>query len=211
MGFGLGGKVIVATDHRRVVRAVEPLGVEGVLTSSSHRSGTERIAEVLLKPQFARAEIVLNLQGDQPFLPCEAAVGALDWVRRGLPVGTAAAPLSAGAETDPSRVKVAVDDMGRARFFRRQPIVLSTLSQRVEVFHHLGVYAYTRKAVLEWTGFPETACEHAEGLEQLRPLEYNMPIGVTVLDRPAPAGIDTPADLCKARAVHAEELTKVSS
>ncbi len=198
LSFGIAGEVVVATDDQRVLRAVMPFGVRGVMTNSGHRSGTERIAEVLTMPDFTTVDIVLNLQCDQPFLPREAASGALQQVRSGFPTGTSAVPLETGDLTRTNVVKVSVDSGGRATsFFRTEPITRNRASRRP--LHHLGVYAYSRRAVLDWVQLPDCVEEHAEQLEQLRPLQAGIPMGVALLDCDSPLAIDTEDDLRRAQ------------
>jgi len=196
----LGGLVVVASDDERVLEAVAPLGVVGMLTRQDHASGTERVAEVVNRPEFAAIDVVLNLQGDEPFLPREAALGAVARVRDGDDVGTAAQPLDHRARHDPQRVKVEVDGRGRALGFCR------TLSARARrplgrVLQHVGVYAYSPATLRRWVALPATADERTERLEQLRPLAHGFTIGVAALAEPAPHGIDTEEDLRMAEAL----------
>lgn len=200
--FGLECEVVVATDDREVVEAVAPIGVKAVLTASSHRSGTERIGELLQRPDYASVETVLNVQGDELFVTREAVLGALECVDSGYPIGTAAAPVLVDQMADPDRVKVAVDSAGRALWFSRF-VEENRPTKEVEegVYLHTGVYAYTREAVIRWIGLPVSAGEKAEGLEQLRPMDHGVPIGVAVLHEQLQAGIDTAADLSRARSL----------
>ncbi|UCG87386.1 MAG: 3-deoxy-manno-octulosonate cytidylyltransferase [Gemmatimonadota bacterium] len=196
-------EVVVATDDRRVVDAVRPLGVRGVLTSPDHESGTERLAEVLQMPEFADWQLILNLQGDQPYLPAVAAAGALQQVRSGCSVGTAAAALRAGDLTNRNVVKVVVDESGRAsEFSRRQPAGSPVGPGHSRIFHHLGVYAYERETVLEWVRLPGCSAARTQGLEQLRPLRAGMSIGVALCNCVPPLAIDTEDDLRCAQLAH---------
>jgi 3-deoxy-manno-octulosonate cytidylyltransferase (CMP-KDO synthetase) len=189
----------VASDDRRVLAAVASLPVLGVLTDAAHRSGTERTAEVLARPEFADADVVLNLQGDEPFLPRAAAIGALERVRGGDDIGTAAGPLAAEARRDPNRVKVEIDGRGRAlRFYRTAEG--SACARQPATFQHVGVYALRVDALRRWIALPPTDDERREGLEQLRPLQGGMRIGVSVLPHAVPHGIDTEHDLLTAEA-----------
>jgi 3-deoxy-manno-octulosonate cytidylyltransferase (CMP-KDO synthetase) len=155
---------------------------------------------VVSRPEFSQFERILNIQGDQLFLPMQAAVGALAQLESGVPVGTAAAPLLKRHEPDRNRVKVAVDDAGLARSFSREyPGRFDPPEGIKGVFLHLGVYAYTRAGLLEWVSLAPTQAEVEEGLEQLRPFLRGIPIGVAVLDEYVEPGIDTPADLANAR------------
>jgi 3-deoxy-manno-octulosonate cytidylyltransferase (CMP-KDO synthetase) len=196
----LGGPVVVASDDERVLEAVAPLGVAAVLTRPDHRSGTERVAEVAGRREFATAEVILNLQGDEPFLPRAAALGALRRVRQGDDVGTAAQPLERGGRLDPHRVKVEVDGRGRAlRFYRTPPP--RTCPPRGAALQHIGVYAYAPAALRRWVALPATPEESAEQLEQLRPLAHGFAVGVAALAEPARHGIDTEEDLRTAEAL----------
>jgi 3-deoxy-manno-octulosonate cytidylyltransferase (CMP-KDO synthetase) len=195
----LGGPVVVASDHPAVLQAVGPLAVAGVLTGP-HSSGTERVAAVVRRPEYLGADLVLNLQGDEPFLPREAAVGAVGRVLAGDDVGTAAQPLSDGAWRDPRRVKVEIDRRGRARRFFRTPDA-PACGKGWPTFQHMGVYAYRPDALARWMTLPPAADEAVEGLEQLRPLMCGMTIGVATVTEPAPHGIDTEDDLRTAEAL----------
>jgi 3-deoxy-manno-octulosonate cytidylyltransferase (CMP-KDO synthetase) len=191
----LDAQVVVATDDIRVENAVSDLNVPSIITSPNHRSGTERVAEVVQRPEFMDFERILNVQGDQPFLPKEAATGALKQIDSGFPIATAAAPLQNHQESNRNRVKVAVDKEGRALLFSRDMPKLSEFDALCGVLLHLGIYAYTRGALLEWVSLPATAAESDEGLEQLRPFLHGTPIGVALLHEPVEPGVDTLEDL----------------
>src|SRR5512143_999184 len=117
--LGLVDELVVATDSDLVVRVVELAGVRAVLTRDSHLSGTDRVAEVAARPEYAGHDVVANVQGDEPFLAQAALAGALDRVEQGDDVGTAAAPLEPKHAGDPGRVKVVADSRGRALYFSR--------------------------------------------------------------------------------------------
>jgi 3-deoxy-manno-octulosonate cytidylyltransferase (CMP-KDO synthetase) len=191
-------RVVVAADHPRVLEAVAPLGVDGVVTDPNIASGTERVAAVLGLPEYADAELILNVQGDEPFVPQAAAAGAVQRVAEGDAIATAAAPLTPEAALDPNRVKVVVDEAGRALRFARALPASGAWSCAVEVLHHIGVYAYSRRGLLGWVGLPPAPAELAEGLEQLRPLAHGIPVGVARIREAPPPGIDTPDDLIAA-------------
>jgi 3-deoxy-manno-octulosonate cytidylyltransferase (CMP-KDO synthetase) len=158
---------------------------------------------VARRPEFARFDIVVNIQGDEPFMPQAAIEGAIARVRHGDPIGTAAAPLDPALAADPSRVKVVTDLQGRALYFSR-----AVIPHRRDAGHpaaglywqHLGIYACQRAALERWVSLPPTPAEEAEKLEQLRPLQHGFAIGVAKLDEPALPGVDTPEDLRQAEA-----------
>lgn len=199
---GVCDRVVVATDAAAIAAVVERAGYEAVLTSPQHRSGTERVAEVVARPSFSDFDLVLNVQGDEPLVALEAVQGAVARVRGGEPIGTAAAPLAAELARDPNRVKVIVDARGRAVYFSRAPIPFDRDGAaegggggHAVYLQHVGVYAYTRDALEQWVRLPAVAAERCERLEQLRPLLHGIPIGVAVLREPAAPGVDTADDL----------------
>ncbi len=200
---GLIEKLVVATDSPRVVQVAERSGVRAVLTDGGHQTGTDRVAEVASHSDFAAYDTIVNIQGDEPFIPREALAGALGRVEQGDEIGTAAAPLDPALAGDPSRVKVVTDARGRALYFSR-----AVIPHRREpgdpgdglYWQHLGIYAFTRAALLRWVTLPPCQTELAERLEQLRALHNGMTIGVARLQEPALPGVDTAEDLRRAEA-----------
>jgi 3-deoxy-manno-octulosonate cytidylyltransferase (CMP-KDO synthetase) len=203
LDLGLADEVVVATDAPMVLEVASRSGVRAVLTDGGHESGTDRVAEVAGRAEYAGFEVIVNLQGDEPFLPREALAGALSRIEGGDDVGTAAAPLDPALAADPARVKVVTDAEGRALYFSR-----AAIPHRREAGHpadglywqHLGIYAYTRAALERWVRWTPSPTEQAERLEQLRALHYGLAIGVARLSEPAPPGVDTPDDLRRAEA-----------
>lgn len=194
-------RLVLATDAPAIAEAVAPWQVEIVMTSAAHESGTDRVAEVASRPEFAGYDIVVNLQGDEPFMPIEAVAGAIRCVRDGAAIGTAAAPLDPALRDDPARVKVVCDAAGRALYFSRAAIPFLRDAADLAAsrwWQHLGVYAFRREVLLQVTALPVGELERSERLEQLRALAAGYAIGVARLDGPAPAGIDTPTDLAAA-------------
>lgn len=199
LAFDLAGDIVVASDDARVLEAVADVRVDGLLTARTHASGTERVAEAVDRLGLRDADLVLNLQGDEPFLPREAAAGALDRVYAGDDIGTAAQPLGPDGMRDPHRVKVELDGRGRALRFYRTPAG-PACAFRPAVFQHLGVYAVRAGTLRTWLALPPVDDERTERLEQLRPLAHGMRIGVAVLPVAVPHGIDTEHDLQLAEA-----------
>ncbi len=199
----LTDELVVATDSARVVQVAERSGVRAVLTDSLHPTGTDRVAEVASRPEFAGFDSIVNIQGDEPFLSREALAGALGRVEQGDDIGTAAAPLEAALAGDPSRVKVVTNARGQALYFsrsiiphRREP---DDSSQEL-YWQHLGIYAFTRGALARWITLSPCLAEQAERLEQLRALHHGLSIGVARLQTPALPGVDTADDLRRAEA-----------
>jgi len=202
---------VVASDDLLVARAIEDAGGECVMTSTTHRSGTERVAEVASKQEFSAFDTIVNVQGDEPFIGEGAVTGAVAMVASGrFPLGTAAVPANRSSSSDPSIVKVVVADDGRAMYFSRSLIPHRRDAGSAQasdngaaddmVLQHLGVYAYSRSALAQWVSLPEHRLERIERLEQLRALAAGMPMGVAVVDEPPAAGIDTEEDLGRANA-----------
>lgn len=201
--LGLVDELVVATDSPLVLEVVQASGAQAVLTDPAHPSGTDRVAEVAARPEYAGFDVIANVQGDEPDLSREALAGALARVAEGCPIGTVAAPLPAAEAAEPARVKVVTDEQGRALYFSRAPIPYwrgEDAPPSRHYWQHLGVYAYTPAALAAWAALPPTAVELAERLEQLRPLAHGLPIGVARLEWPAEPGIDTPEDLRRAEA-----------
>jgi 3-deoxy-manno-octulosonate cytidylyltransferase (CMP-KDO synthetase) len=200
---GLVEQLVVATDSPRVIQVAEDAGIRGVLTGDAHETGTDRVAEVAARAEFAGFDTIVNIQGDEPFLSREALAGALERVGQGDDVGTAAAPLDPALAGDPARVKVVIDARGRALYFSR-----SVIPHRRDpddatdglYWQHLGIYAFTRAALARWVTLPPVAAERAERLEQLRALHFGLTIGVARLHEAALPGVDTADDLRRAEA-----------
>ncbi len=196
-------RVVVATDSDQVREALADLDVSVIITPSELRSGSDRVAAVSARAEFADFDVVVNLQGDEPFLPTAAVAGAIARVTGGDDVGTAAAPLDPERRDEPSLVKVVCDSRGRALYFSRLAIPAvrdPAVAATTRWWQHLGVYAYRRPVLHQMAALPPSALERAEQLEQLRVLEAGFTIGVTLLQAPAFPGIDTPADLAAAEA-----------
>jgi 3-deoxy-manno-octulosonate cytidylyltransferase (CMP-KDO synthetase) len=200
---GLVDELVVATDSPVVAEVVERTRVPVVLTDPDHLTGTDRVAEVAARDEFAGFEAIVNVQGDEPFLAREAIAGAIARVAQGDDVGTAAAPLDPALADDPARVKVVTDARGRALYFSRAAIPhrrdAGDLSARL-YWQHLGLYAYTREALRRWSRLEPSPAELAERLEQLRALHHGLRIGVALLAEPVEPGVDTLDDLRRAEA-----------
>ena len=191
--------VIVATDDRRIFDAVASFGGRAVMTREDHASGTDRIAEVAATLD---ADIVVNLQGDEPqFDPADLdRLTDLLVADSGVGMATLATPLRNAADyLNPNVVKVVCDDGGRALYFSRRPIPTvrdgdPDFARTPPLFlQHLGVYAYRREVLLTLAATPPHPLEQAEKLEQLRALARGISIKVGVIPT-AHRGVDTPED-----------------
>ncbi|MHB1222553.1 MAG: 3-deoxy-manno-octulosonate cytidylyltransferase [Gemmatimonadaceae bacterium] len=204
--LGVADHIVVATDAAEIAEVVRAAGGEVALTRADHPSGTDRVAEVVARPGYGGATVVLNVQGDEPFVSAEALRGALAMVSEmGFPLGTAAVPATPGSRDRPEIVKVVTADDGRALYFSRAGIPFvrddrDAAAADALALQHLGVYAYTPAALARWVTLPEHALERAERLEQLRPLAAGMAMGVFIVHEVPVRGIDTEADLTAANA-----------
>jgi 3-deoxy-manno-octulosonate cytidylyltransferase (CMP-KDO synthetase) len=191
------GRVAVATDTPEIAAVVTAHGFEAVMTRVDHPSGSDRIYEALGKlDPSGEAEIVVNLQGDFPTISPDnirSVLGPL--ADPAVDIATLAAEIHTDEEnTAPSVVKAIGSPISagrlRALYFTRATAPWGDGPR----YHHIGLYAYRRKALERFVSLPPSALEQQEKLEQLRALEAGMRIDVTIVDT-VPRGVDTPADL----------------
>jgi 3-deoxy-manno-octulosonate cytidylyltransferase (CMP-KDO synthetase) len=197
-------EVIVATDDERIATAARGFAAEVAMTSRSHISGTDRIAEVAGSRRWADDDIVVNVQGDEPLIP-PAIINQVAELLAANPradIATLAAKIENAADlAEPNNVKVACDATGRALYFSRAPIPFNrdapaTLTPAS--LRHVGIYAYRVAALRRLAGLPASRLEQIEKLEQLRALENGMEIRVALaVERPL-AEVNTAADLERA-------------
>ena len=195
------GEVIVATDSQAIVAAVEKAGGRAVLTGADHASGSDRIFEAIqaIDPEGAFRRIV-NVQGDLPTLvpaDLQAALRPLD--DPSVDIATLAAVITEPTElTNPNVVKAIGDQVAPGRL-RARRFTRDDAAGPGPHYHHIGLYAYRRAALERFVSLPPSANEQRERLEQLRALDAGMRIDISIVDS-VPLGVDTPADLDKARA-----------
>ena len=196
--------VTVATDDERIIRKVEEFGGNAVLTSSLHKSGTDRIAEALCKTDSEDIDLVVNIQGDQPLLNPAMVDEAIHpfFSDASLEMGTLSRRIDAQEEIkNPNVVKVVVNRAGFALYFSRSPIpYIRDQDYPVSFRKHIGTYVYRKDFLLKFTRMPQTNLEKAEMLEQLRALENGHRIKV-VETRFDSVEVDTPEDLEKVRRI----------
>jgi 3-deoxy-manno-octulosonate cytidylyltransferase (CMP-KDO synthetase) len=197
------GPVLVACADAVIADAVRAAGGEAVLTRPDHPSGSDRIFEAVQRIDPAgRHDAVVNLQGDLPTVEPAAIRACLSpLVEPAVDIGTIVTLIASEEERqNPNMVKAAVAfpevRMARALYFSRLPVP----SGEGPHYHHVGIYAFRRGALARFIALPPGALERRERLEQLRALEAGMRIGVALVDS-APFGVDTPADLARARAI----------
>jgi 3-deoxy-manno-octulosonate cytidylyltransferase (CMP-KDO synthetase) len=204
------GAVIVATDSERIAERVRGFGGRVELTSADHPSGTDRVAEVA--ERHPEAEIVANVQGDQPFATPEMLTALVSPYLSGErpPMTTLACPLVDPAWwEDPNVVKVVRGVDGFALYFSRSSIPYGAADDGsvVQPLHHLGLYAFTRETILRFPSLPPTSLEHQERLEQLRALEHGIRIKVCDTARPV-MEVNTPEDLEAAEELMREQASR---
>jgi 3-deoxy-manno-octulosonate cytidylyltransferase (CMP-KDO synthetase) len=212
-------RVIVATDSQQIADAVQERGIEAVLTSADHTSGTDRVAEVAA--QIPDAEIIVNVQGDEPLISPATIERAVETMAAeiskpdGAGIVTTWEPIESSDDLlNPDLVKVVLDDDENAVYFSRSPVPYprdaaksygsiakaweNELELRKLYRKHTGLYVYRRDVLLEFTNWPPSPLEQIEALEQLRALAHGVKIKV-VAACAASTGVDTAEDLERVR------------
>ena len=217
-------RAIVATDDERIVEAVKTAGFEAVMTNASHRSGTDRIAEVAAS--LDDADVIVNVQGDEPLISPETIEHAIDSIgervkgkreggRHEFGIVTTWEPMESAADVlNPDVVKVVVDEYERAIYFSRSPVpyprdavrkhgsieaaILEEPDLLTTFRKHTGLYVYRREVLLEFANWPQSELERQESLEQLRALEHGVTIKA-IKASTSSIGVDTVEDLERVR------------
>ncbi|NRP72118.1 3-deoxy-manno-octulosonate cytidylyltransferase [Ensifer psoraleae] len=197
------GRIVVAVDHRDVFEAVSDAGFEAIMTRVDHQSGSDRIHEALLKADpDGNAEIVINVQGDLPTIepgPIRAALKPLE--NAATDIATLTVEITDEHEkANPNVVKVVGSPISESRLRALYFTRATAPHGPGPLYHHIGLYAYRRKALETFVSLKPSVLEKRESLEQLRALEAGMRIDVEVVDS-VPLGVDTPEDLEKARRI----------
>ena len=197
------GRIVVAVDHQDILDAVVAAGFEAVMTRVDHQSGSDRIHEALMKSDpDGRAEFIINVQGDLPTIDPETIRAALRPLENAsTDIATLTTEITDEEEkTNPNVVKIVGSPIGdsrlRALYFTRATAPYG----KGPLYHHIGLYAYRRKALEAFVALKPSTLEKRESLEQLRALEAGMRIDAEIVDT-VPLGVDTPADLERARAM----------
>ena len=222
-GFGFLDQVVVATDSEEIASLCRGFGAEVELTAPEHGSGTERVAEVAARPSYEGFDVVVNIQGDEPFVAESAVRESARLVLNGWDVGTPAVPVGGVDELrDPMVVKVVTGRDGGALYFSRAPIPWKRDGEPTAAdfaagrwLRHIGVYAYSTAALARWVSQPASELEATERLEQLRALEAGIRFGIAPIERRPDeeklGGIDTAQDAERAErilAAHASAATR---
>jgi len=200
--------VTIATDDDRIRAAAERFGAAVCMTSGAHRSGTDRLSEVIAMLGIGAGEIVVNLQGDEPLMPPDLVRAVADKLvqHEDAMVATACHAIhDLDALTNPNVVKVVRDENGYALYFSRaaipwpREVMAGQAAGPVQAFRHIGLYAYRAGFVRRYAAWPVCPPEEAEQLEQLRVLWHGERIVVHEARVMPEAGVDTPEDLDRVR------------
>lgn len=211
----IADQVIIATDDARIEQVAKSFGADVCMTSEHHRSGTDRLAEVVLARQLADDDIIINVQGDEPCLPAEL----INQVARDLeqyPDADMASLFSQIQQEkqvfDPNVVKVVMDGSGYALYFSRAPIpwmrdhfnTESTLPPELPHYRHIGLYGYRASFLKHYAELSPCVLETEESLEQLRALYHGKKIHMSEALIAAGHGVDTEEDLIEVRQIFAQ-------
>ena len=195
----LGAKIIVATDSEKILQVLTSHNIQGLMTSTQHQSGTDRVYEV---SQQLTSEYILNVQGDEPFVNVEDLKSLMQQMQETKEDAMATLVhknTDKVAFNNPNCVKAVISKSSRAIYFSRSPIPFDRDEKSFDYFwQHIGVYAFSKVALKNFCAFEQSRLEKCEKLEQLRALENNIPILITKASKPA-IGIDTQEDLDEAR------------
>lgn len=207
-------EVIIATDDERIYHAAEGFGASVVMTSQKHRSGTDRIAELIALRGWTDDTIVVNLQGDEPLMPptlLQQVATSLDHHPQA-GIATLCTKITTSTDIfDPHVVKVVLDAGGYALYFSRAPIPYHrdaftnlqpdnlSIPESCAYFRHIGLYAYRAGELQRFSQWPVCPLEQAESLEQLRGLWRGIRIYVEEAQEIPPPGVDTEQDLARLR------------
>ncbi|MBL0370454.1 3-deoxy-manno-octulosonate cytidylyltransferase [Rhizobium sp. KVB221] len=197
------GRVAVAVDHQDIFDAVVGAGFEAVMTSVDHQSGSDRIFEALNRADpDGKAEFVVNVQGDLPTIEPETIRASLRPLENAeVDIATLTVEIVHEDEkTNPNVVKIVGSPIGDSRLHALYFTRATAPHGKGPLYHHIGLYAYRRAALARFVSLQPSVLEKRESLEQLRALEAGMRIDAEIVDS-VPLGVDTPADLEKARAI----------
>ena len=216
----LADDMLVAVDDEEVLSVVKEHGYEGLLTSKSHPSGSDRVMEVARVKDWPSDDIVINVQGDEPLLSAKIVNDLVELMRRDKTIefATVSEPISLAEDfKNPNCVKVVTDDNGVALYFSRAPIPyprdgeerifddLGKGKNSLEFDHtvkrHVGIYGFRLAALEEFVALKQSSLERVEKLEQLRWLQAGRDVHVLHSTAALPGGVDTPEDLIRVEAL----------
>ena len=195
-------RVVVACDDEKIISTCQEYGVEAMLTSTTHKSGTDRINECANILKLDDDEIIINVQADEPFIEAEVVQALIDKLKtlqknsEPFIMGSCYNAINAESAEDPNLVKVVLDNENNAIYFSRSLIPYNR-SGRANYFGHIGIYGFSKKSLKEFCSLDDAPIEDIEGLEQLRAIHHQKKI--TMLKVASTGfGIDTKEDLERA-------------
>jgi 3-deoxy-manno-octulosonate cytidylyltransferase (CMP-KDO synthetase) len=194
-------QVLVAADDKRVFDAVRKCGGQVMMTATDHATGTDRLAEVAKK--YIDMDIIINVQGDEPLIEPQIidALAAAFTENPELNMATIKTPIEDAEKENPNNVKVVTDRNGYALYFSRSLMPYPRVDTGVQVYKHIGIYAYRREFLLKYAVMESTPLEKTESLEQLRALENGYKIKVLETNFKF-VGVDTQEDLLKVNEIY---------
>ncbi len=187
-------KVAIATDSSEVFNLVKDYGYEAVMTSSKHKSGTDRINEAANKLALKDDEIIINVQADEPLIEPEVVKAVMERVKdKECFIASCYKPIDKSFATDPNHVKVITDANGYAIYFSRSKIPYDR-NEHNSYYGHLGIYGFRKKSLNEFCSLPTSPLEDIEKLEQLRAIYHGKKIAMVQVESES-FGVDTKEDL----------------
>lgn len=197
------GRVIVATDHNDIAKTVKTYGHECIITCGDHKSGSDRIYEALIRLDPEQCyNTILNIQGDLPTITPHEIISTLRPLENNLTdIATLGSKIiETDEKKDPNVVKIIGTPLSQSRLHALYFTRATAPYGNGPLYHHIGIYAYRRKALEQFVSFQPSPLEKREKLEQLRALEHNMRIDVEIIDT-IPLGVDTQHDLDRVRKI----------
>tara|TARA_Y100000389_G_scaffold191043_1_gene216597 strand:- start:902 stop:1639 length:738 start_codon:yes stop_codon:yes gene_type:complete len=197
------GAVYVATPDQKIIDLITNSGGKAILTSLNHQTGTDRVFEVFKNELKAEPSIIVNLQGDMPNIDSKAITDLVLYMKKGVcDIGTLASKFNSEAElADENNVKVTVKDKLKSDNFGEASDFFRSSSNKFEnVYHHVGIYAFTNKALVRYVSLERSKLELERKLEQLRALENDMSIHVGYINS-SPLSVDTKNDLIEVKKI----------
>ena len=195
-------RVVVAADDERIIATCKEYGIEAMLTSTTHKSGTDRIHECATILNLDDDELVINVQADEPFIEPDVVeslmkkLKALQANKEEFIMGSCYNSINADAATDPNLVKVVLNDKSNAIYFSRAKIPHNQSGEAV-YFGHIGIYGFSKRSLKEFCSLPDAPIEDIEKLEQLRAIYHGKNIAMVKVASTG-FGIDTKEDLQRA-------------
>lgn len=202
-------RVVVAADDEQIIAVCREYGIDAMLTSTTHKSGTDRINECAQLLDIADDELVINIQADEPFIEPEVItllqtrLRALQSTDEPFIMGSCFNAINAESAMDPNMVKVVLDDAHNAVYFSRSPIPYNR-SGAATYFGHIGIYGFTKKSLHDFCGLDDAPIEDIEKLEQLRAIYHGKKISMVKVASTG-FGIDTEEDLARAKEIFLKE------